>query len=311
MEQEAKCKLLKAVYCKDKPCFDDQRMSEFQIVDPIILHIRINQDGSRTITIESDTDVLVADLYSVLTRIERLIMLFDGRFFPLDDLQFLDSDSSEDNQLAVYAENCCLTRLSYFDSIDFCKYKINKLLDFDSVFSADLYQRWVDLLDELSIVHQMFLYSLCDGGPTKDIKCAFLIELAEPLIEIVKTRKHYFSSLTPDERGTTLKNCLDVLVTKYGKDIFCKELSGNYGKFLQAMVNSRVKIMHIKRFSKVPCLDSLEVILYAVKMYLLYRLIIFELLGIDREKYRNNLDACIASWNRWSGILDRFLRKIQ
>ena len=232
MEREAKCKLLKAGYCKDKPCFGEQKMSEFQIADPSILHIKIEQNKSRTITIESNIDVLADDLYNVLTHIERLLMMFDGRFFPLDDLQFLDSDSSEDNQLAIYAKNCCLIRLSYYDSIDFCKYEINKLLDFDSIFSAELYQRWVDLLDDLSIVHQMFLYSLCDGGPTKDIKCAFLIELAEPLIEIIKTRKHNFSSLTPDERGTTLKNCLDVLVTKYGEDIFCKELSGNYGKFL-------------------------------------------------------------------------------
>ena len=69
--------------------------------------------------------------------------------------------------------------------------------------------------------------------------------------------------------------------------------------------------MHIKRFSKEPYLDPHEVILYAVKMYLLYRLIIFELLGIDREKYHNNLDTCIASWNQWSGILDQFLQKIQ
>ena len=311
MENAIKCKLLKAIFTQEKPYFDGPRLSEFQINNPTDLHIKIEQQETRTITIASAVDTPAASLYSVFTRLERLLMMFDGRFFHLQELQFLDSDNSTSNQLTVLASHCCLNRLAYFNSIDFCKYKINKLLDYDLILTADLYRKWEVLLDELSVVHQMFLYSLCDGGPTKDIKCAFLIELAEPLVEIIKTHKHYFSSLTPDERGTTLKNCLDVLITKYGEPVFYKEISGNYSKFLQAMVNSRVRIMHIKRFSKEPCFERFEIVLYSAKMYLLYRLIIFELLQIDADKYKDSLSACVTSWNHWNGVLDRFLQRIE
>lgn len=65
----------------------------------------------------------------------------------------------------------------------------------------------------------MYLYSLSNNGVTVDVKCAFLIELAEPLIEIVKEHTNFFSSLQPGPRGASLKNCLDALITKYGFDI--------------------------------------------------------------------------------------------
>lgn len=61
------------------------------------------------------------------------------------------------------------------------------MLGFDSIITADLYCKWENLLDELDVVHQMYLYSLSNSGMTVDIKCAFLIELAEPLVEIVKS----------------------------------------------------------------------------------------------------------------------------
>ena len=54
-----------------------------------------------------------------------------------------------------------------------------------------------------------------------DIKCAFLIELAEPLVEIVKNHTNCFSSLNPGNRGTTLKICLEELKKNMAK-IFSK-----------------------------------------------------------------------------------------
>lgn len=83
-----------------------------------------------------------------------------------------------------------------------------------------------------------------------------LIELAEPLVEIVKKHTNFYASLTPGARGTSLKNCLDALITKYGVDIFERELSNDYEKFLSALVNSRVRIMHIKREQNRRCRRS-------------------------------------------------------
>ena len=47
-----------------------------------------------------------------------------------------------------------------------------------------------------------------------------LIELAEPLVEIVKKHTNFYASFNTRARGTSLKNCLDALITKYGVDIF-------------------------------------------------------------------------------------------
>ena len=173
-----------------------------------------------------------------------------------------------------------------------------------------IFCKWEQLLDELDVVHQMYLYSLSDSKITVDVKCAFLIELAEPLIEIVKEHTKLFSSLTPGARGTLLKNCLDALITKYGVDILSRELSSDYESILQIMVNSRIKIMHIKRKQNGLYFNGNESILYILKMNLLYRKIMFEMLNIEEVNYKDNLLRCVSRLDKWSSVLEKFLLKI-
>ena len=93
-------------------------------------------------------------------------------------------------------------------------------MDFIQLFiTPELFCRWEQLLDELNVVHQMYPYSLSNSGITEDVKCAFLIELAEPLIEIVNKYTNLFVSLTPRDHRPVLKDCLDALITKYGRNI--------------------------------------------------------------------------------------------
>lgn len=255
-------------------------------------------------------DVSVFDLYALFSRIERLLMLFDGAFISLSEIQLSKSDTVDEKILHSCEEHFMKGRLSYFMSADFCNYSIEKMLGFDSIITADLYCKWENLLDELDVVHQMYLYSLSNSGMTVDIKCAFLIELAEPLVEIVKKHTNFYASLTPGARGTSLKNCLDALITKYGVDIFERELSNDYEKFLSALVNSRVRIMHIKREQKGVYFNGAESVLYALKMSLLYRRIMFEVLGIDEVNYRDNLKKCVSRLDKWNDTLDNFLIKL-
>lgn len=86
-----------------------------------------------------------------------------------------------------------------------------------------------------------------------------------------------------------------------------KESSGKYDKFLQLLVNNRVRIMHIKRNLNQKILDKEELILYAIKTYILYRIIIFNILDIDKSKYQERLTKCIAFWNRWNDNLMKFM----
>lgn len=110
-------------------------------------------------------------------------------------------------------------RLSYFESSEFSKGKVNCLMEYDEVLTEDLFLKWKELLDELDLVNQMYLYSISNNRMPVDLKSAFLTELAEPLIEIVKAHKKYFTSLNPGQRGTTLKMCLDSLITKFKEGI--------------------------------------------------------------------------------------------
>lgn len=157
----------------------------------------------------------------------------------------------------------------------------------------------------------MYLYSLSDSKMPIDAKCAFLIELAEPLVEIVKAHTHFYSSLNPGERGTSLKMCVDALISKYGTDIFAKEITSKYDKFLQTIVNSRVRIMHIKRQQKGLFLNGPESVLYAQKMTLLYRKILFEILDIDEDTYKENMQSLIDSLDKWNDIQEKFLAKLK
>lgn len=310
MEQIVECKSLTAIFQGNKLILDGPHMLEFDTLGDQKFHIKIEQCGVRIIVITSDKDVLAFDLYAILTRIERLMMILDGMFIPLSELKLSESNTADESLLISFQNNLVKGRLSYFSSADFCNYKVSKLLEFNTIFTPELFYKWEQLLDELDMVHQMYLYSLSNSKITVDVKCAFLIELAEPLIEIVKAHTNLFSSLTPGARGTSLKNCIDALITKYGIDIFNSEVKSDYDRFLSAMVNSRVRIMHIKREQKGVFFNGTESVLYIQKMNLLYRRILFEVLDITDTHYKDSLVKCVSRLDNWNDVLKSFLTRL-
>lgn len=310
MEQIVKCRSLTAVFQDDRLLLGGPHIVEFDTIGEQKFHLKIEQCGVRIIVITSDEDAPAFDLYAILTRIERLLMLLDGVFIHLSELKLSESDTANEKQLTTFQNNLIKGRLSYFSSTDFCNYKVDKLLEFDTILTAELFYKWEQLLVELDIVHQMYLYSLSNSKITEDVKCAFLIELAEPLIEIIKVHTKFFSSLTPGSRGTSLKNCLDALVTKYGVDIFNSELGGDYDRFLSAIVNSRVRIMHIKREQKGVFFNGTESVLYILKLSLLYRRILFEVLDIAETHYKESLIKSVSRLDTWNDVLKNFLARL-
>lgn len=156
----------------------------------------------------------------------------------------------------------------------------------------------------------MFLYSVSDSKLPIDVKCAFLIELSEPLVEVVKANTNFYTNLNPGERDTSLKMCIDALISKYGTDIFDRELTGNYDEFLKVIVNSRVRIMHIKRKQKGLHFNGSESVLYAQKMLLLYRRILLEILDVKFDLYKARFLLLVQELNRWNGVQESFLNKV-
>lgn len=308
MEKLAKCKVLISTYINDNIILGGPHVAEIETHDNKFF-IKIEQCGYRKISIKALEETSVFELYGVFTKIERLLMIFDGQFLNLENLEFTDSSDTEKSMLKSVGNNLMHQRLSYFKSSDLVSYKVDKLLEFEEVLNSDLYDKWEHLLEELDIAHQMYLYAMGDTKITVDVKCAFLIELAETLVEVLKVYTNSFQKLKPGN-GTSLKACVKALIEEYGKDIFEREMEANEKEFLSTVINSRVRIMHIKRNQKIKYFDGNESVLYILKLSLLYRRILLEILGVEKQVYVDKLRKCVSRLNRWNDTLDKFLLRL-
>ena len=308
MEKLAKCKVLIGTYINDNIILGGPHVAEFETRDNKFF-IKIEQCGYRKISIKASEETSVFELYGVFTKIERLLMIFDGQFLNLENLEFTDSSDTEKSMLKSVGNNLMHQRLSYFKSADLVSYKVDKLLEFEEVLNSDLYDKWEHLLEELDIAHQMYLYAMGDTKITVDVKCAFLIELSETLVEVLKAYTNSFQKLKPGN-GTSLRACVKALIEEYGKDIFEREMEANEKEFLSTVINSRVRIMHIKRNQKIKYFDGNESVLYILKLSLLYRRILLEILGVEKQVYVDKLRKCVSRLNRWNDTLDKFLLRL-
>ena len=308
MEKLAKCKVLIGTYINDNIILGGPHVAEFETRDNKFF-IKIEQCGYRKISIKALEETSVFELYGVFTKIERLLMIFDGQFLNLENLEFTDSSDTEKSMLKSVGNNLMHQRLSYFKSSDLVSYKVDKLLEFEEVLNSDLYDKWEHLLEELDIAHQMYLYAMGDTKITVDVKCAFLIELSETLVEVLKAYTNSFQKLKPGN-GTSLRACVKALIEEYGKDIFEREMEANEKEFLSTVINSSVRIMHIKRNQKIKYFDGNESVLYILKLSLLYRRILLEILGVEKQVYVDKLRKCVSRLNRWNDTLDKFLLRL-
>ena len=308
MEKLAKCKVLIGTYINDNIILGGPHVAEFETRDNKFF-IKIEQCGYRKISIKASEETSVFELYGVFTKIERLLMIFDGQFLNLENLEFTDLSDTKKSMLKSVGNNLMHQRLSYFKSSDLVSYKVDKLLEFEEVLNSDLYDKWEHLLEELDIAHQMYLYAMGDTKITVDVKCAFLIELSETLVEVLKAYTNSFQKLKPGN-GTSLRACVKALIEEYGKDIFEREMEANEKEFLSTVINSRVRIMHIKRNQKIKYFDGNESVLYILKLSLLYRRILLEILGVEKQVYVDKLRKCVSRLNRWNDTLDKFLLRL-
>lgn len=275
------------------------------------LHIGIEQCIVRTINVSADSPIPMSNLWGFYTIMERLLMLLDGRFYIIESATFT-GDACSEADYSSYAQECLSRRLSYCKTDPAYCYSDHVFLMYDTVISPELLSKWIHLQDELDIVHQVALYNIADTGVTHDVKCANLIECLEPMAEIIGLYDSFFPSLKPGEKTTTLKMCIDAVISKYGQDIFAEEYNASKGKFLQTFVNTRNRIMHIKRNQPTEkYLSGAESILYLVKLCHLYRVVILSLLGIDYARYQTVVVKSVGLWNSWNGVLTNFINTIK
>ena len=256
--------------------------------DGIDYELAVEQGCNRTITVKAGHAVDWNCIQKPLYILERLLMLFDGAFINLEDISFSGSPDGDNGK--VEKEQVLAKRLSYFRTDS--RFTIHdKLVEYQDVLNDGLMRKWVSLLDELDITNQVYLYMLADSGMPVDLRLAFLVELAEPMVEIVNKERGIYPSLHPGERGTSLKQCLNALINTYGDVIFGREQSNHeYDDLLSTLVNGRVRVMHIK--TSMPAskyFDGMHSVYYMRKMSLLYRLVLLDLLGVSRDLCQSKL----------------------
>lgn len=270
------------------------------------IKIDIVQIGVRTIELSYDQTGDFDRLYSTFCQLEKLFVLFEGEFLAFKNIIAFDGNDKEIKKSQLY-EDIKSSRLNYCSTIAACRGNDTDFLDVFKYTNADIFGKWCNLVDELNIIHQVFLYNTSSIGLPVDAKVASVIEVFEPLVELIAEYTNQFSTLKPGERGTTLKMCLDAIISMYGKDIFDTECSINVGKFLQILVNSRIKVMHIKRNFNQVCLSGEESVLYIVKLSFLYRKILCCLLGIEYRDYSDKLVKSVKRWETWENVFSKFI----
>lgn len=96
-----------------------------------------------------------------------------------------------------------------------------------------------------------------------------------------------------------LRIALETVIQTFGSEIFYKELNGNFQEFLDLLVNTRNKISHVKSLQDKACLDGVQCVFYIAKLSIMYRKIIFMMIGIDDTMYTDNIIKAVEALDNW------------
>lgn len=225
-------------------------------------------------------------------------MLFDGMFYPIEKIIFEDDREENTVKFSGIVEELLAKRLNFFESRDFCMNGFLSLLQFQDVLTEERFNKWINLRKQLDIAYSVFMYSLSNSKMPVDTNFAFLVELAEPFVELLKENRGFYQELSPGGKGTSLKNCISAIIGDFGKDIFSKEMNGDYKSFLRTTVDSRVHIMHIKK-NHPRHFWGKDCVRYSMKFSLLYRRILLDLLDVPYEAYIARLRHAVQVIDEW------------
>lgn len=296
-----KCYSLYIVQCLECGILGGPRSIDFDIGNGF--HVTISQVVGREILIQSSSETDSEILYQQFSVLNKLLMVLQGNFIPIETIEFWDKDGNVCPCSDKIAEFIRDHTLSYYSSRDIFQGGASKLCEFDMALNERVFIKWRRLLKKLEIIHQIVLYNMADTGLPADIALAFCIQAMEPIYEylveikeieeIKKTKKiskNKQCCIVKNEE-ISLKERLDIIISKYGADIFSNECANDNdkNKFLTHLKNSRIRIMHIIRKDKDPYFEGIEALVYMSKMTLLYRHILLKLLEVDESVYDERL----------------------
>lgn len=262
--------------------------------------LSIEQAVQRTITIASEGITAYSDLLKVYYSLETLLMLFDGQFYPVVSAFEDDTEITQSWQKRA---------LPSYSSADFMRGSGNVLAGFETVVNAERLLKWIALREELDIIHKMVLYCFSSVQMPKDVQCAFVIEAFKGMSTLIEKERASVTFQKDRYGHAYLKPALIYFLKEYGQFIFAEETNRNLDEFAKILANSRNRIAHIKSEQDETYLTDGEYVFYLMKLSLLYRIVIFDLLGIGAEIYEDRLLKRVQSINEHDSIAN-FLQKL-
>ena len=292
-------KQVSALFKEDGACAPIRR---FYYEDNVTIQVE-QSSGCRTTTVISDSPIRALYLWGVFNYVDKFFMSCEGQFTEINDISFI-SDEDATESLERFSKICIDERQNCFHSADFCRYHINCWLNPISVLNQELFDNWIDLLDKLDIIHNVVLYNVSNVGITIDIKAMFLIESFEGLADLLKDEITFRKAKKGESQ---LKINLIAIINEHGKVIFKKEIAYGIEKVTKVFVDSRNRIAHVHTKPNRKFFNGDESLVYTVKLFYLYRVVLFHLLGIDTSMFEQEIKEAVETWDNHQGIIDRFL----
>lgn len=291
---------LKIIQTNDNGMFGGPYLNDFEYVyNNTNYRVKIEQNIKREILIGTDKVVKCSELFEMESLIEQLLFVFDGRFYPIESAKMIDK--MEDPTIYQNkVDGCFDNRPPIYRSIDICRYRLMKLVNFKDIDLSNALLEWARVSDELDIAFNMLLYCLSDIYMPVDCKISSMIEMIKPFGEIIEKSNDSFQiERIGGKNKLTLKTALAAVIDTFGTEIFSKEINGDFKEFLDMLVNTRNKISHVKSLQNKKCLDGVQCAFYIAKLSLIYRKMIFILIGIDMELYNENIIKAVNAWDKW------------
>lgn len=291
---------LKVIQTNDDGTFGGPFVNDFEYTyKGVTYRVKIEQILKRELLIGTDEKVECIELFDMESFLEILLFLFDGRFYPIENAAMIDENedpSIYQNKVNHYYNN----RPPIYKSIDICRHQFMKLVNFKDIDLTNTLLEWARISNELDIAFNMLLYCLSDIHMPVDCKISSIIEMVKPFGEIVENNNRSFHiERNKRTKRMDLRIALETVIQTFGSEIFYKELNGNFQEFLDLLVNTRNKISHVKSLQDKACLDGVQCVFYIAKLSIMYRKIIFMLIGIDDTMYTDNIIKAVEALDNW------------
>ena len=291
---------LKVIQTNDDGTFGGPFVNDFEYTyKGVTYRVKIEQILKRELLIGTDEKVECIELFDMESFLEILLFLFDGRFYPIENAAMIDENedpSIYQNKVNHYYNN----RPPIYKSIDICRHQFMKLVNFKDIDLTNTLLEWARISNELDIAFNMLLYCLSDIHMPVDCKISSIIEMVKPFGEIVENNNRSFHiERNKRTKRMDLRIALETVIQTFGSEIFYKELNGNFQEFLDLLVNTRNKISHVKSLQDKACLDGVQCVFYIAKLSIMYRKIIFMMIGIDDTMYTDNIIKAVETLNNW------------